>query len=286
MWVVLGLLVAAGFSFQDIFAKNLVRTHDSRLVAWGWYAFSLPWLWIVFLLTPNKTFGWDLVFLAGLDSILLTTATILYVRALQISDLSLVVPMLSFTPVFMLLTSRWMLDEMPGILGVVGIVMIAMGSYLINIRHRNIGFLEPWFRLFKDRGTRYALITALLYSIGANIDKLAVSRYSSPVWLCFLVSSTALLMGLYLLARKDFSFRPICASWRPLMILGAVFALSYLLQLAVIMMTLASYLVAVKRMSVVFSSFYGVWILRESSFKERLPGIMLMILGVILISCR
>lgn len=54
MWIVLGLLVAMGFSWQDVIAKNLTRDYDARLVAWGWFAFALPILWGAFILNPKN----------------------------------------------------------------------------------------------------------------------------------------------------------------------------------------------------------------------------------------
>jgi uncharacterized membrane protein len=285
MWVGLGLLVALGFSIQDILAKKLTREFDPRLVAWGWFAFALPFLWLDFFIeSPKAAFSLSLWGWLVADTLLISIATFLYARALQLSDLSLVVPMLSFTPLFMLLTSRWMLGETPTPMGMVGVVLIAVGSYLLNIRHRHIGFWEPWCRLVTERGTRYALMTSLIYSVGANIDKIAVSQTSAVTWITYLITASTLSMGIYLSTRRDFSFLPLLRLRKPLLVLGGLYAIFYILQLKVIMMTLASYLVAVKRTSVMFSSVFGILILKESSLTDRLPGIGLMMIGVFLIS--
>lgn len=284
MWIFLGLLVALGFSLQDILAKHLTRTYDARLVAWGWFAFALPALWCAFIFDPHKTWSAYIAALLLADTLLLSAATVLYVKALKLSDLSLVVPMLSFTPLFMLVTSRLMLGEAPGGSGSAGVVLIVAGSYMLNSRHRHVGFFEPFRRLVSDKGTRYALITALIYSVGANLDKMAVARSSSVVWITYLVTGNVIALGVYLKCQKNFSFAPLRECWRPLGVLGMVYAAAYILQLMVIMMTLAPYLIAVKRMSVVFSSVFGLWIWREAGFRDRLPGIVVMVLGVFLIS--
>lgn len=286
MWIVLGLLVAMGFSWQDVIAKNLTRDYDARLVAWGWFAFALPILWVAFVFEPQKSFSITLGFWLMVDSVMLAIATLFYVRALQLSDLSLVVPMLSFTPLFMMVTSRVMLGEVPTAVGATGVVLIVAGSYLLNLRHRHLGFWEPLRRLVTEKGTRYALVTSLIYSVGANIDKIAVRQSSPVVWITYLTTATVLILGVFLKSQKDFTFAPLRKVWKPLAMIGSLYAVFYILQLVVIMMTLASYLVAVKRMSVVFSSIFGLWIWKESSFRDRLPGILLMIFGVILISLK
>ncbi|MCA9406711.1 MAG: EamA family transporter, partial [Candidatus Omnitrophica bacterium] len=60
-------------------------------------------------------------------------------------------------------------------------------------------------------------------------------------------------------------------------------ALAYLLQMYAITLTLVPYLIAVKRMSVLFTSLYGFIILKER-LEKRLIGIVLMIIGVFLMS--
>ena len=49
--------------------------------------------------------------------------------------------MLSFTPVFMILTGALVLDEMPNAWGLFGIVIICVGGYILNLAARIIGTL-------------------------------------------------------------------------------------------------------------------------------------------------
>ena len=54
-------------------------------------------------------------------------ALILYQRAIKISPLSLTLPFLAFTPVFVVVTSFVLLKEIPDINSLVGIVLVFLG---------------------------------------------------------------------------------------------------------------------------------------------------------------
>ena len=49
-------------------------------------------------------------------------------------------------------------------------------------------------------------------------------------------------------------------------------------------LTLVAYVIAIKRTSAIMSSLFGFWLFKEKGIKERLLGVVLMVLGVILIT--
>ena len=106
MWVLLALVTAVFTSFKDICGrKALDNKTDHYVVAWAWPATSLPFLLVLAL--------WEGIpeihppfWLALLGSgTVLSIAAVLFFRSMQITDLSLSVPMLAFTPAFLLITS-------------------------------------------------------------------------------------------------------------------------------------------------------------------------------------
>lgn len=70
-------------------------------------------------------------------------ALLLYMRALKVSPMSLTVPFLALTPVFMLFTSFLLLGELPSSLGLTGILLIAAGAYLLNVHTSKRGLWQP-----------------------------------------------------------------------------------------------------------------------------------------------
>ena len=59
-------------------------------------------------------------------------SSVLFQRAMQISPVSLTVPYLAFTPALLLVTSYFMLGEVPEASGVAGVVVMTAGAYGLN----------------------------------------------------------------------------------------------------------------------------------------------------------
>ncbi len=110
-----------------------------------------------------------------------TMAALLYYRALQTTEISLAIPMIAFTPLFLVITSAVMLGESPGIFGFVGIACIAVGAYVLARGKAPAGLLDPLRRMRSDAGICAMLGVAFLFSIGANADKLALEN-SDPTF--------------------------------------------------------------------------------------------------------
>ena len=56
-----------------------------------------------------------------------------------------------------------------------------------------------------------------------------------------------------------------------------------ILQMRIIQLTLVSYVIAIKRLSIVFGVLFGYLIFKEKNIKERLAGASIMVAGAVLI---
>ena len=63
-------------------------------------------------------------------------ALLIFFKALKKLDLSLAIPLLSFTPIFMLLSSFILLGEFPSLLGILGMILVVSGIYVLNLPAR------------------------------------------------------------------------------------------------------------------------------------------------------
>jgi len=284
MWLLLALLTAFFISLQDVFGKKVIHKVDVYVVAWAWIFFTLPFLYIGLFIegipTVNVSFGLAL----GVSTIILIFASILYFKAIQNSDLSLSMPMLAFTPLFLLIISPLILGEFPSLPGLIGILFIVSGSYVLNFRERDSGHWGPFKKMVQEKGPRYMLCVAFLYSIGANMDKIGVLNSSALMWIASLNTLLAIALGIIM----KYKVKTICAQiksvWPILLIIGLCNAAGLICQMTAIKMTIVPYLIAVKRTSIVMSALFGFFVFREKKMKERLCGIGFMILGVFIIS--
>ncbi|HLF18826.1 MAG TPA: EamA family transporter [Candidatus Omnitrophota bacterium] len=284
MWILLGFLTALFTTLQEIVTKKIVGKIDPYVIAWSWLFFSLPFYLVVFLKEPMPVIGpqfWKAVIVS---TVILSVACVYYVKAIQVSDLSLCVPMLAFTPLFLLVTSPLLVNEFPTPIGLVGVVVIVIGSYILNIKDRAKGWLMPFKDLITQRGPRYMLIVAFLFSIGANMDKIGVVNSSPIVWIFTLNLSVCVILTFVMLKKSSNIFPQLKSQFGWLCLAGFYNGAAILFQMVAIQMTLVPYLIAVKRTSALMTVFYGLLILKEEGLKERLLGAFLMVLGVYLIA--
>ncbi|MGV8130422.1 MAG: EamA family transporter [Methanolinea sp.] len=217
-------------------------------------------------------------------------ATILSYRALSTSDLSLCLPMLAFTPVFLLLTSFLILGEVPALAGILGIFLVAMGSFLLASGEPPTSFLAPLVTLSRNSGVRMMLIVAFLYSISVNYDKVVVET-AGPIFGSTVVYGLLAASFLALTAagwvRGNVMPVPEGVSNRSMIILiaiGLVLAVEAISVNLAYTLSIVPYVISIKRLSIFFAVLFGGFLLREGSLRPRALGSLVMVAGTVLIA--
>src|SRR3989344_6337790 len=98
--IILSLLTSIFESLKDVTAKRSLKNVDEYATAWSLRVFALPFLLplLLFIEIPKiQSQFWMALVIGGALNII---TTILYMRAIKISDLSLIAPMITFTPFF------------------------------------------------------------------------------------------------------------------------------------------------------------------------------------------
>lgn len=282
-WLFLAVLAAFSLATADALTKK----HFSRLSAYEMgitrLTYTLPWLVIALFFIPwpclDRTFF--LAFGAALP--LEVLAFLCYMRAIKISPLSLTLPFLAFTPVFIILTGRLILGETVTGLGIAGILCIVAGAYSLNLSQARTGVLEPFRAIFREPGSVLMLLVSFIYSITSTLGKLAV-LHSNPYF--FGVSYymlLALLMLSFLSLAKNARAENLLKNPRAGLMVGAFMAIMVISHMLAISLVEAAYMIAVKRTSLLFGVLYGAWLFREAKITERLAGALIMMVGVLII---
>lgn len=289
LWILLASLMTTSESFKSVLTKVYVRSRNPLIVALGLRFFTALIFTLVVLLTGSLLVEpefWPALLTGGL---LNTATTLLYMTALKRTDLSLAVPMLAFTPLFLLITSPILVGEVPSLAGLAGVVLIVVGSYVLQITRKDEGFLEPIRALARNKGMRLMLLVAFLWSITSNIDKIGVEASSPVTWIFAMNIFIAALLGLIFLVRRPVVLRAPSGSMSlikdagRLAPLGLVEATTLFFQMSALSLTLVSYVIAFKRISILLAVVWGRIFFSETGFSERLGGAALMTTGVLLI---
>ena len=284
LWFPLSLFCAFFLSTSDALCKKALEQSNPYIISWVRLGYSVPFLLAIlpFISIPHLDSTFWMVILVALP--LEITALILYVKAISVSPLSLTIPFLAFTPVFLILTSFIMLGEFPDRSGMSGILLIAIGAYLLNVHMSKKGILKPFKAIFEERGSVLMIIVAFIYSITSNLGKLAI-QHSSPVFfgilyflLLSIVSLPVVTIGSKQEAAKIFTFKPIFLA------IGVFHALVVLTHVWAISLIEVPYMISVKRTSLLFSVIYGWLLFKEVNIKERLLGVFVMLIGLIFIT--
>lgn len=282
MWVLFATLNPLSEGFRSLFIKKSSRTIDPLILSWGNYIIPII-VFIPLIFFIDLKFSFQFVYAVVGSGIINVTAVILYMRAIAESEISQVMPIMSFTPLFLLITSPLMIGEFPNAIGLSGVLLVVIGSYLLNLSKRSAGIFAPFKSLFTNKGTRYMFIVSFIWSLSANFDKLSIQASSIYQHIIFMNLFIFISMTIILTAKGKLKFREISKGKKGILSVSFFTALAFFFHMNALSLTLVAYVVAMKRLSGVFSVFLGYFFLEEPNIHERLLGSVVMFIGVILI---
>ena len=283
-WVGFSFLTALFESLKDVLGKKSLEKCNEYIVAWALRLYALPFLLPLLFFTKEIVLGsgfWIALVTGGTLNLI---TTVLYMKALKASDLSVTVPMVTFTPLFLLLTSPIMVGEFPPLKGILGILLIVFGSYLLHLKEKHKGILAPFKAIITGKGPRLMLVVAFIWSITSNIDKLGIQNSSVVLWAVAIHIFIIITMVPLVLITARSGMHQLVKQRNVLIPLGFIDALKYFFQLAALQFTLVAYVISIKRTSAILCVIWGALIFKEKGLKERLTGSVIMVLGVLLIT--
>ena len=283
-WLILASLSAFFEAVKDVVSKHNLKANDEYVVTWSLTfftaAFLTPLLFIIEIPPLNQQFWIALLIGGSMNAVI----ALLYIKAIKLSDLSLAVPLVALTPLFMLLTSPLIVGEYPKFFDGIGVFLIVMGAYLLNIKEKSKGYLAPFKALLHQPGSKLMLLVAFLWSITTNVDKIGVQNSSPIFWVFALLTTMSVLLLPVLLHKTSNPKRQIIQYLPMLMATGFFNALGVICQMQALTMTLVVQVIALKRTSVLMGVLFGHFIFKEKDIQERFLGAAIMMGGVLFIT--
>ena len=283
-WFLFAISTAFLESVRDIFNKKTVSKVDEYVITFSLNLltalFSLPLL----LFNDIPSLGNNFWYAAIAIGFLNTIAFLLFFKAIKASDLSIVAPITTLSPLLLLVTSPFIVGEFPNAVGILGIFIIVIGAYVLKFKDKTRGYLAPFKSLFKETGSRLMFGVVLVWSITANVDKIGVQNSSPIMWTIAGHLSVAVFSLPILLLKSKPNIQNIKSNARNLILIGFINALAILCQMSALQLALVSFVIAVKRTSALFNVLWGWLIFNELGIKERIAGSVIMILGVVVIT--
>jgi drug/metabolite transporter (DMT)-like permease len=211
-------------------------------------------------------------------------------RAFEHGDLSLVYPIVRSTPAFLpFIAVSWLGESVSGA-GAAGIAIVVAGMWLVHTE----GDLR--WRALLAPGTGFAYLTLLTTVAYSLADKQAMTRLSDAPWsgplprsliLLFLIeaANTPIFVPLAVRRVSGPVFGEVARrEWKRAAAAVAMSVVSYTLILEAYRRAPASYVVAVRQVSVLFAVGIGALWLRERPTRARVLGALATVAGVALIA--
>ncbi len=281
LWAFLSIISGLGDAIMFAVMKKLKGANNSAVV-WMQFAVASPFLAVFLYFDYPQRINADVYWIGVLSGILLLLSSYLLVKAAQVSKLSASMPLLSFTPLFLILTSYFMLNEIPTKSGFFGILLIVLGAYIIHIKSHQKGFLAPFKVLVEDKGSFYILIVAFMWSVTANLFKQGIID-SNPIFFSMIVYAFISVILLPIVFTKQ-NIRDIKSNFHMLIFLGLVSAFVVTTASYSMLVAIVPYVIALKRSSVIFAIFLGYFLFKEKGIKNALAGTIIMLIGGLLIT--
>jgi len=273
---------------SNLFQKKLVsQKSDSLFIIFITYVLlsvvSLPLIDKIFFTgLPPEYFIY--MFICALFAV---SANTLIVKALGYSDLSLLGPINSYKPIVGMTFGIFMLNEIPNLWGLLGVLMILFGSYFIAENSRSEKTRGIFKNLFYDKGVQLRIAALFLSGVEAVFLKKALC-YSSPLfsmglW-CFAGFVVSGISSLILLKRKFINeFSELPKNKKTFFMLFVTTGLMQFATLLIFEKMQVSYALALFQISSLVSVFLGYKYFKEKNIKQRIIGSILMIIGAVFI---
>ncbi|MDP2753601.1 MAG: DMT family transporter [Nitrospirota bacterium] len=284
-WVFLALISAFTLATSDALTKKALAQTNEYLVAWFRLLFSIPLLLLFWIFVPVPKLDIEFYKAFALALPLEIIAIILYIKALRISPLSLTLPFLSLTPVFLILSSYLILGERVSFQGSIGIIFITAGGYTLNLHELRRGISEPFKAITREKGSILMIGVALIYSITSSLGKMAIEHSSALFFgITYFIAVTVIFAPLALwMGRTEKKTFISEKQFKGLMLPGIFYSIMIISHMVAISLTKVAYMISVKRTSLMIGIIYGYLLFKEKNIRERISGAVLMFIGFVMI---
>ena len=275
LWAALALLGAVLDAGYYALVKQFLPSLEDEVLAAGTFLATGALLLLISFVRGIPEVSPALLQPVAVTGTINIIAALLVFYALRRTDLSLAVPLITFTLVFLMGSSYVILGEVPTPAGAAGILLIVAGSLVMHVpalKSRRFRGQERW-------GIIAMLVVAFLYSLSLPFDK-AVVLASDPVFgsslVCLYIGGAFLALSVL---RGSLGRAPRSVALRACLLLGPVLALEAMAINLAFTLQIVPFVIAVKRLSILFAVLIGGFFFKEEGLGYRVLGAGIMIAG-------
>lgn len=280
--IFLTLVTAILIAAADALSKKAAARQSAYLISFSRWIFAMPVLTLMTMQAKSSVLiSVEVIIYIVILIPLEILAMILYVKAIAHHDLSITVPLLSLTPLFLLVTGYLFLGEMITPLGIAGVLVLLSGIYLMNLSTLREGLLTPFKSVLTNHGSLLVIIVAIIYTVTSTLGKKVVLLTDSAFFSFWyiLILSIGIMPVIYW--NKESPLH-VFKNFKINFLIGTLVGLSAFSLFTAYNYAPVAYVIAIKRTSIIFSVLLGRLMFHEPAFGKRAFGAGLAFAGVVL----
>ena len=281
MWLIFSVLSAFFAGITSILAKVGIKNTNSNVATAIRTSIVLVFSWIMVIIVGSLGTITMIVFKTWIFLILSGFATgiswLCYFKALQIGDVNKVVPIDKSSIILTILFAFLFLHEKITLGKVIGVVLIAIGTFLM--------IQKKQYKEIKENKNRvwimYAIFSAVFASLTAIFGKIGIDGVESNLGTA-IRTSVVLLMAwiLVLLAKQQHAIKDISKKeFLFIGLSGLATGVSWICYYKALQEGITSIVVSIDKLSLVITILFSVIIFKEKLSLKSLIGLILMIIG-------
>ena len=281
MWIAFALASALLLAVRRIYEKDLTSRFGNFSLSFLLMVFSIPAVLALFFFfpIPQNVFAlpWDFWWpLIVIWVILYPLQNYLLYRSLREGELSQVTPVSALLPVFNIVPSFFLLQELPNVFGAAGIITTVVATYLLLTDVR-VGEKQKY-----NLPVLFMVGTVLCTAIGSTLDKVAIEVSTPVFYVCVnMIGASLVFLALTYLYRQQHELARVKESFWTFTLLGVVMALAFVAFATAFTLGPTSYTLAIRSGGFIIAALWGVFLLKESFSSRKMAALVLFVLGTI-----
>ena len=286
MWFYVALGAAFLSGFSTIISKHTLKRISPLVFFWAVLIVSIPVIWISAWKEGIPSFSYAFFIGIAGSVVFYSISKILFYKSIKDSELSRVHPLSSLGSIFTLVFSAIILRDNPSVIGLIGVSITILGTYVLNISSMSEGLLEPFSILFRNKLSFLMLASVIAGSVVIVFDKLAVNHtFPQNTSFVLLVEDLVIVFGLipWIFKKRKIVLPEIKGSWGSILLLGILGAVDNIFAFIAIGKGNPGLVTTILRTQVFFVLLFSFLFLGDRPKTETVVGTIIMIAGLVVL---
>lgn len=287
MWFYIALATSVISAISVILNKRILKGVSPSVLTWCTLVLATPIIAVVAIKEGIPALS--ILFIVGIVGSVLfyTTSKIIQFRAMKIADLSAIYPLVSLGPIFTLLIAFLPpLNEKPGFLAIIGVLVTLFGVYILNVSNAKEGLLKPIKLLFENKASALMILSVVIDSVVIAFDKLAINNTIPQNTTFVLLAENILvivgLLPILYLRNRNFT-QQIFDNKKLFIVLGVLNAVATILAFTAVGGGSVGIVSTILKTQLLFVLLFSFIFFKDKPRLETIIGSIIMIAGVVLI---